>query len=435
MLSNFLRKILSLLSFWSLNDLRSIKSRDEKILKIIEKKLNSIHFNKKHLKKTHNIFNKKILNLLKNRKLTNFLRENFIQKMFFVHNRLFILKELLELKKDKNWILYKKLIEEDNVGNPVRYFLYPKSSGNRINHVYHLSVLTKEFNINLKKLNNVFEFGGGYGCMARIFSKINKRTVFTCFDTSIVNLLQYYYLKQNNLDVGFSKKNKFHLISNIKKINTRYSNSLFIANWSLSETPINFRKKFIKSIKNSKLILISFQENFENINNLKYFKNLKKNLEKKFEIKIIKNEFYKGNFFKNQKSLLSSTPSIWPTRGWVTSGFGFRKSPFTGLREKHEGWDIAARAGSKVRATADGEVVVEGREYGYGNMVEVDHGYGVMTRYGHNSKHLVKVGDRVKRGQVIALVGNTGRSTGPHVHYEVLLHGVPVSPKNYILED
>jgi len=141
------------------------------------------------------------------------------------------------------------------------------------------------------------------------------------------------------------------------------------------------------------------------------------------------------NFFKHQKSLLSSTPSIWPSRGWVTSGFGFRKSPFTGLREKHEGWDIAARAGSPIRATADGEVVVEGREYGYGNMIEINHGYGVMTRYGHNSKHLVKVGDRVKRGQVIALVGNTGRSTGPHVHYEVLLHGVPVSPKNYILED
>jgi len=301
MLSNFLRKILSLLSFWSLNDLNSIKSRDEKILKIIKKKLNSIYFNKKYLKNTHNLFNKKILNLLKKRELTNFLRKNFIQKMFFVHNRLFILKELLELKKDKNWILYKKLIEEDNVGNPVRYFLYPKSSGNRINHVYHLSVLTKEFNINLKKLNNVFEFGGGYGCMARIFSKINKRTTFTCFDTNIVNLLQYYYLNQNNLDVGFSKKNKFHLISNIKKINTRYSNSLFIANWSLSETPINFRKKFIKSIKNSKLILISFQENFENIDNLKYFNNLKKNLEKKFEIKIIKNEFYKGNFFKKQK--------------------------------------------------------------------------------------------------------------------------------------
>ena len=141
------------------------------------------------------------------------------------------------------------------------------------------------------------------------------------------------------------------------------------------------------------------------------------------------------NFFKNQKSLLSSTPSIWPIRGWVTSGFGFRKSPFTGLREKHEGWDIAARNGSPVRTTADGVVVVEGREYGYGNLVEIDHGYGRVTRYGHNSKHLVKAGDRVKRGQVIALVGNTGRSTGPHLHYEVLLNGVPANPKNYILED
>ena len=141
------------------------------------------------------------------------------------------------------------------------------------------------------------------------------------------------------------------------------------------------------------------------------------------------------DFFKNQKSLLSSTPSIWPTRGWVTSSFGFRKSPFTGLREKHEGWDIAARSGAPVRTTADGVVIVEGREYGYGNLVEIDHGYGLVTRYGHNSKHLVKVGDRVKRGQVITLVGNTGRSTGPHLHYEVLLNGVPVNPKNYILED
>ena len=141
------------------------------------------------------------------------------------------------------------------------------------------------------------------------------------------------------------------------------------------------------------------------------------------------------DFFKNQQSLLLATPSIWPTRGWVTSSFGFRKSPFTGLREKHEGWDIAARSGSAVRATADGLVVVQGREYGYGNMVEIDHGYGLVTRYGHNSKHMVKVGDRVKRGQIVALVGSTGRSTGPHLHYEVLLNGVPMNPKNYILED
>jgi len=301
MVSDFLRKILSFLSFWYPNDLNSIKNKDKNIIRTIQKKLNNIHFNKKNLKNTHNLFNKKIFELLKKGDTTNFLRKNFIQKMFFVHNRLFILKELVELTKDKNWIFYRKLIEEDHVGNPVRYFLYPKSSGNRINHVYHLSILASEFNINLKKITNVFEFGGGYGCMARIFSKINGKISFTCFDTSFVNLLQYYYLKQNNLNVGFSKKNKFYLISNTKKMNNSSSNSLFIANWSLSETPINFRKKFFKLIKNSKLILISFQENFENIDNLKYFKNFKKKLEKKFETKIINNKFYKGNFFKKQK--------------------------------------------------------------------------------------------------------------------------------------
>jgi hypothetical protein len=301
MVSDFLRKILSFLSFWYPNDLNSIKNKDKNITRTIQKKLNNIHFNKKNLKKTHNLFNKKIFELLKKGNITNFLRKNFIQKMFFVHNRLFILSELFELKKDKNWIFYRKLIEEDRAGNPVRYFLYPKSSGNRINHVYHLSILASEFNINLKKITNVFEFGGGYGCMARIFSKINSKISFTCFDTGFVNLLQYYYLKQNNLNVGFSKKNKFYLISNTKKMNNSSTNSLFIANWSLSETPINFRKKFFKLIKNSKLILISFQENFENIDNLKYFKNLKKKLEKKFETKIINNKFYKGNFFKKQK--------------------------------------------------------------------------------------------------------------------------------------
>ena len=141
------------------------------------------------------------------------------------------------------------------------------------------------------------------------------------------------------------------------------------------------------------------------------------------------------HFFKNQKSFLQSTPSVWPTRGWVTSGFGYRKSPFTGLREKHEGWDIGARFGSAVRATADGMITVAGRERGYGKLIEIDHGYGVVTRYGHNSKNLTKVGSKVKRGQIVALVGNSGRSTGPHLHYEVLVNGVPTNPKNYILED
>jgi len=141
------------------------------------------------------------------------------------------------------------------------------------------------------------------------------------------------------------------------------------------------------------------------------------------------------HFFKDQKSFLQSTPSIWPTRGWVTSGFGYRESPFTGLRENHEGWDIGARSGSAVRATADGMITVAGRERGYGKLIEIDHGYGIVTRYGHNSKNLIKVGSKVKRGQIVALVGNTGRSTGPHLHYEILVNSVPTNPKNYILED
>lgn len=144
--------------------------------------------------------------------------------------------------------------------------------------------------------------------------------------------------------------------------------------------------------------------------------------------------FQLDQFFKDRQSLLSSTPSIWPAKGWVTSAFGYRNSPYTGLREMHEGIDIAARIHSKVVAPADGIVIRSGRDYVLGVMIEIDHGYGVITRYGHNSKYFVKVGDRVKRGQVIAYVGNTGRSTGPHLHYEVLLNGIPVNPMRYIFE-
>ena len=304
MISSIFRKLLASLSFFYKNNLKLIKKNDPIILKTIKRKLNKLSFENKNLKKTHNVFNKKIIYLLKKESLTNFLRNNFVQKMFFVHNRLFILKELNKLRNNKNWKFYKKIINEDNVGDPIRYFLYPKSSGNRINHTYHLSILSSEFNVNLKKINKVFEFGGGYGCMARIFSKINKKVSYTCFDTNYVNLLQYYYLKQNNLNVGFSKKNDFYLISNLKNNKNYFSNNIsnyiFIANWSLSETPIKFRKKFYSLIKNSELILICFQEKFEEINNLKYFKNMEKKLKYNFRIKIIKNKFYKGNMFNSQ---------------------------------------------------------------------------------------------------------------------------------------
>jgi murein DD-endopeptidase MepM/ murein hydrolase activator NlpD len=136
----------------------------------------------------------------------------------------------------------------------------------------------------------------------------------------------------------------------------------------------------------------------------------------------------------SQQDLLQATPSIRPTLGgWVSSGFGYRVDPFTGRRKMHKGLDFAAMTGTPVYSPADGVVSYAGREGGYGKIVSIDHGYGIVTRYAHNSRLLVKTGQRVTRWEKIAEVGSTGRSSGPHLHYEVRLNGVPVDPEKYIL--
>lgn len=134
---------------------------------------------------------------------------------------------------------------------------------------------------------------------------------------------------------------------------------------------------------------------------------------------------------EGKRNLLAATPSIRPVKGWITSPFGRRKSPFTGRREFHRGLDIATRAGTPIIAPADGLVTYSGRKGLMGNMLTIEHGFGMVTRYGHTKKLLKKKGEHVKRGEAIALVGSTGRSTGPHLHYEVRLNGVAVNPKNY----
>lgn len=137
---------------------------------------------------------------------------------------------------------------------------------------------------------------------------------------------------------------------------------------------------------------------------------------------------------EDQKNLLASTPAVKPVEGgWLTSRFGYRESPFTGRREFHKGVDIANRRGTPVMATADGVVSFVGKKGLLGNVVVLDHGHGLVTRYAHLQKWLVKRGEKVKRGDVIAKMGNTGRSTGPHVHYEVRLNSIPVNPEKYIL--
>jgi len=139
------------------------------------------------------------------------------------------------------------------------------------------------------------------------------------------------------------------------------------------------------------------------------------------------------DYLQDQKSLLASTPAIRPTTGWLSSGFGYRTSPFTGRREFHRGVDIATREGTPVIAPADGVVTFAGKKGGLGNMVVIDHGYGKITRYGHMKKWLVRQGAHIKRGDKIGLVGNTGRSTAPHLHYEVHVNGIPANPAKYIL--
>lgn len=137
-------------------------------------------------------------------------------------------------------------------------------------------------------------------------------------------------------------------------------------------------------------------------------------------------------YFEDKRSLYASTPSVWPVRGWVTSPFGNRTSPFSGILKFHEGMDIAAQTGTPVLSPADGVVIKAGFGTGYGNMVEISHGYGIKTLFAHNSRLNVKAGQRIKRGDVIAYVGDSGSSTGPHLHYEVRVNGLPVNPARYM---
>jgi len=301
------RYFLSFLSFYIKNDISKFKKINLVINNEIIKKIKK---NKiiKLKKKNHIIFNKEIINLIKKKKLINFLRNSFIQKMFFIHNRLFIKNELNEIRKDKNFFIqWKKLLKEDEVGDPIRYFLYPESSGNRIRQVYHLKKFCDFSNINIKTIKKVIEIGGGYGCMARIFSKINHKIKYTIFDTFEVNLLQYYFLKLNKLDVAIeNNKSIINLISSLKvnnKINYRNnSKTLLIANWSLSEMPLKLRNKILRLIFKIPYIQISFQDKFENINNFKYFEKIKKKLERRgYESQISAIKYYNNAILNTNK--------------------------------------------------------------------------------------------------------------------------------------
>ncbi|MFQ5790202.1 MAG: M23 family metallopeptidase [Acidobacteriota bacterium] len=139
-------------------------------------------------------------------------------------------------------------------------------------------------------------------------------------------------------------------------------------------------------------------------------------------------------FYEQHSLMLASTPSIWPVRGYLSSPYGMRRDPFTGQREFHPGIDISTPIGRPVVATADGIVLYASRRGSYGKVIVIDHNFGMMTRYAHLSRFNVRAGKRVKRGDVVGYVGNTGRSNAPHLHYEVWSPNGLDHPLNYILE-
>jgi len=138
------------------------------------------------------------------------------------------------------------------------------------------------------------------------------------------------------------------------------------------------------------------------------------------------------NFLHEQKSILAATPSLWPVEGWVTSEFGVRESPFKSGIEFHKGLDISTRFGKEIIAPADGLVIVSAYDPQDGNFVKIDHGRGLATGFAHLSRRAAKQGMRVKKGDIIGYVGDTGRSTGSHLHYSVFVNNVPVNPRKYL---
>ena len=136
--------------------------------------------------------------------------------------------------------------------------------------------------------------------------------------------------------------------------------------------------------------------------------------------------------FSNPQIDRTNVPSLWPVEGQITAGFGQRMDPFSGEGAFHAGVDISVPFGTKVRAPADGIVLEAGPESGYGNEILIDHGFGMNTKYGHLSRIFVVVGQELKRGEVIGSVGMTGKTTGPHLHYEVHIHDTPVNPTKFL---
>lgn len=289
------------------NKKNKIDEKEKEILENLSKIAKSKKkFNLNDRVSSHNLFSKKVLDIVIDRKLTNFIRFGFIQQMLFVHNRIYILFYLRELLQDKfNW---NYLLRETNIGSPIKYFLYPKTSGNQIFTLYHLRSFKEFLKNEIDNFDNIFEFGAGFGAMTLNFYKINKKSNFILYDTFELTLLQYYFLIKNSLDAvilnNSIEKKQFQLISDmhllkksITTIDPEHKN-LFIANWSISEIPLPLRHELLILLKKFDYKFITFNNMYADIDNIEFFNKLKLDEEEKGNMCIIKPiKFHKNNYY------------------------------------------------------------------------------------------------------------------------------------------
>jgi hypothetical protein len=260
-----------------INEVKTLKSIDTKNLKGAE------------LEWSMNV--NEIIKSILTKNPQEFLSWDVIKYTMFVVRDKFVSPELKAIIKSDNYnSFWKAILKESNIGNPLRYWKYPKSSGNLIHHAYHLLRFNQTTNIKADELDFIFEFGGGYGSLCRVFHKAGFKNRYVIFDLPVFSAIQKYYLKNSEIKIlekkdYLTKESGVICISDIAELEellnliSTNDNRLFLATWSLSETPLGFRENFVNLFSKFNYFLFAYQIQFIDVNNVQYFKNIQNKLE------------------------------------------------------------------------------------------------------------------------------------------------------------
>lgn len=313
---------------------------------------------------------------------------------------------------------------------------------------------------------------------SKILGQIHENKHLASENRQLREQIQLFQMKLNSLTDDLNRINTFEkklrIITGLDRVNQA---SVPLKGETNSKMMDDHSSEIIEKVKKSKRDNDQVKIDFKNLHEKKIYQNYKSIYDRKiadnlgfkdnYQItqrwsELIKNSFalskeyasfdYKYSVIKDEvnkaeskissldeylldkESVLRSTPTILPSNGWITSYFGPRISPHSGKKKMHEGLDVGGRYGTPIIAPADGIVTYSGKKTGFGLFIQLDHGYGVETLYAHSQKLHVKKGDKIERGTLIAEIGNTGYSTGPHLHYEVRVNGIAVDPLYFVLQ-